>query len=44
MDVPSTAPGRLNPREAALVARKVRALFDAGARPEDVAVIAPYAA
>jgi len=35
---------RLNPREAALVARKVRALFDAGVRPEDVAVIAPYAA
>jgi ATP-dependent RNA/DNA helicase IGHMBP2 len=35
---------RLNPCEAALVARKVRALFDAGVRPEDVAVIAPYAA
>ena len=35
---------RLNPREAALVARKVRALLDAGVRPEDVAVIAPYAA
>jgi superfamily I DNA and/or RNA helicase len=35
---------RLNPREAALVARKVRALLDTGVRPEDVAVIAPYAA
>ncbi len=35
---------RLNPREAALVGRKVRALLDAGVRPEDVAVIAPYAA
>ena len=34
----------MNPREAALVARKVRALLDAGMRPEDVAVIAPYAA
>ncbi len=35
---------RRNPQEAALVARKVRALLDAGVRPEDVAVIAPYAA
>jgi len=35
---------RLNPREAALVGRKVRALLAAGVRPEDVAVIAPYAA
>ncbi len=35
---------RLNPQEAALVARKVQALLDAGVRPEDVAVIAPYAA
>ena len=35
---------RLNPREAALVARKVRALLDAGVRPADMAVIAPYAA
>ncbi len=35
---------RLNPQEAALVGRKVRALLDAGVRPEDVAVIAPYAA
>ena len=35
---------RLNPQEAALVARKVRALLDAGVPPEDVAVIAPYAA
>jgi ATP-dependent RNA/DNA helicase IGHMBP2 len=35
---------RLNPREAALAARKVRALLAAGVRAEDVAVIAPYAA
>ncbi len=35
---------RLNPQEAALVGRKVRALLEAGVRPEDVAVIAPYAA
>jgi superfamily I DNA and/or RNA helicase len=35
---------RLNPREAELVCRKVSALLDAGVRPEDVAVIAPYAA
>jgi superfamily I DNA and/or RNA helicase len=35
---------RLNPREAALAARKVRALLEAGVCPEDVAVIAPYAA
>jgi ATP-dependent RNA/DNA helicase IGHMBP2 len=35
---------RLNPQEAALVARKVRALLAAGVAPEAVAVIAPYAA
>jgi superfamily I DNA and/or RNA helicase len=35
---------RLNPREAALAARKVRELLATGVRPEDVAVIAPYAA
>ena len=35
---------RQNPGEAALVGRKVRALLDAGVRPNDVAVIAPYAA
>jgi superfamily I DNA and/or RNA helicase len=35
---------RLNPQEAALVARKVRALLAAGVAPEGVAVIAPYAA
>ena len=35
---------RLNPQEASLVAGKVRALLDAGVRPGDVAVIAPYAA
>ena len=35
---------RLNPQEAALVGRKVRALLAAGVRPGDVAVIAPYAA
>jgi superfamily I DNA and/or RNA helicase len=35
---------RLNPQEAALVARKVRALLGAGVAPEAVAVIAPYAA
>ena len=35
---------RLNPQEAALVARKVQALLDAGVAPEAIAVIAPYAA
>ncbi len=35
---------RLNPQEAALVARKVRALLAAGVAPTDLAVIAPYAA
>jgi hypothetical protein len=35
---------RLNPDEARLVTRKVRELLEAGVRPEDVAVIAPYAA
>jgi superfamily I DNA and/or RNA helicase len=35
---------RLNTEEARLVGRKVRALLDAGVRPEDVAVVAPYSA
>ncbi len=35
---------RLNPQEADLVCRKVRALLDAGVSPSDIAVIAPYAA
>ena len=35
---------RLNPREAELAAKKVRQLLDAGVRPADMAVIAPYAA
>jgi hypothetical protein len=35
---------RLNPQEADLVCRKVRALLEAGVPPADVAVIAPYAA
>jgi hypothetical protein len=35
---------RLNPQEAALVVKKVEALLEAGVRPEDVAVIAPYSA
>jgi ATP-dependent RNA/DNA helicase IGHMBP2 len=35
---------KLNPQEATLVARKVRALLGAGVAPSDVAVIAPYAA
>jgi superfamily I DNA and/or RNA helicase len=35
---------RLNPQEAALVARKVQALLEAGVHAEDIAVIAPYAA
>jgi superfamily I DNA and/or RNA helicase len=35
---------RLNPREASLATSKVRALLEAGVRPEDLAVIAPYAA
>jgi superfamily I DNA and/or RNA helicase len=35
---------RLNPQEAALVARKVEALVAAGVAPADIAVIAPYAA
>jgi len=35
---------RLNPSEAGLVARKVRAILELGVRPEDIAVIAPYAA
>jgi superfamily I DNA and/or RNA helicase len=35
---------RLNPQEAALVERKVRALLEAGICAEDIAVITPYAA
>jgi superfamily I DNA and/or RNA helicase len=35
---------RLNPQEAALVARKVRALLECGVSAGDIAVIAPYAA
>jgi predicted DNA helicase len=35
---------RLNRQEAALAARKVRALLDAGLNPSQVAVIAPYRA
>jgi len=35
---------RLNPQEAELAARKVRALIEAGLSGEDVAVIAPYSA
>jgi superfamily I DNA and/or RNA helicase len=35
---------RLNPQEADVVCRKVRALLGAGVAPGDVAVIAPYAA
>jgi superfamily I DNA and/or RNA helicase len=35
---------RLNPQEADLVVRKVRALLGAGVRAEDVGVIAPYSA
>jgi superfamily I DNA and/or RNA helicase len=35
---------RLNPQEADVVCRKVRALLGAGVAPADVAVIAPYAA
>jgi superfamily I DNA and/or RNA helicase len=35
---------RLNPQEAALVARKVRALIQCGVSASEIAVIAPYAA
>ncbi len=35
---------RRNPGEATLVARKVQALLDCGVAPQDIAVIAPYAA
>jgi superfamily I DNA and/or RNA helicase len=35
---------RLNPQEALLVARKIDALLQAGVSPNDIAVIAPYAA
>jgi DNA polymerase III delta prime subunit len=35
---------RLNPREAELVARKVRALVELGVAPGDIGVITPYAA
>lgn len=35
---------RRNPAEAAFVLRQVRELCDAGVRPQDIAVIAPYAA
>lgn len=35
---------RLNPEEAALAVKKVQALLAAGLRPEQIAVIAPYAA
>ena len=33
-----------NPEEGAFVLRKVRELYEAGLRPQDIAVIAPYAA
>ncbi len=35
---------RFNPQEAALAAKKVRELLDAGVRPDQIAVIAPYSA
>jgi ATP-dependent RNA/DNA helicase IGHMBP2 len=35
---------RQNPQEAALVARKVRALLAAGVKPQGIAVVAPYVA
>jgi superfamily I DNA and/or RNA helicase len=35
---------RLNPQEAVLVARKVRALLESGVSASEIAVIAPYAA
>jgi superfamily I DNA and/or RNA helicase len=35
---------RLNPQEASLAAKKVRGLLEAGVRPEEIAVIAPYSA
>lgn len=35
---------RLNPKEANLIARLVRELMDAGVTPNEIAVIAPYAA
>lgn len=35
---------RLNPQEAELVVREIRALLDAGIAPQHVAVISPYAA
>lgn len=35
---------RLNPQEGDLAARKVRQLIAAGVRPDEIAVIAPYAA
>lgn len=35
---------RRNPQEAALVVRSVRLLLDSGVAPQDIAVIAPYAA
>ena len=35
---------RLNPDEAGLVCRKVKALVDAGLQPTEIAVIAPYSA
>ena len=35
---------RLNPKEAALVCRKVQGLLDCGVAPGDIAIIAPYAA
>ena len=35
---------RLNPQEADLAVRKVRALVEAGVQPADIAVIAPYSA
>jgi superfamily I DNA and/or RNA helicase len=43
-EVEADGESRLNPQEAALVARKVRALLHCGVSAGDIAVIAPYAA
>jgi len=43
-EVPPDGESRRNPQEADVVVQKVRALFDAGVDPADVAVITPYSA
>lgn len=43
-ELESEGSSKLNPKEAALIVQLVNQILDAGVEPEDIAVIAPYAA